>query len=234
MQRSHIAPLALSGGLAMAFCQWLIYMYAPEEQIMGLVQKIFYIHLPLAWWGLISFGLACLSSILYLGKRDRKYDQLSTASVEVGMLFCTLTLITGSIWGRHSWGVWWTWDPRLTTALILWFIYAGCMALRSMPMPEGRRAALCSVVTVAGFLDVPLVFLSARLWRSIHPSVFASQGGGLDADMAVTVIACMLCFGLIWLAMVMLRYRQLLLSHKLDALMFERMMTEAENEEDLG
>lgn len=231
MLHSRIALLSLLGGIAMAVCQWLVFVYAPEEQVMGLAQKIFYIHLPLAWWGLISFALSCVAGILYLKSREPKYDLLCASAVETGMLFCTLTLITGSIWGRHSWGVWWTWDPRLTTALILWFIYAGFMAVRSMPMPESRRAALSSVVAIAGFLDVPLVFLSARLWRSIHPAVFASEGGGLEPEMAVAVIACVVSFGLVWLAMLLLRYRQMLLSRRLDVLMFERMMAEDEKEQ---
>ena len=229
MTGSRVSLVAILGGLALAFCQWLIFVYAPEEQVMGLAQKIFYIHLPLAWWGLISFVIACACGILYLTKRDLKYDMYGAAAVEIGMLCCTLTLITGSIWGRHSWGVWWTWDPRLTTALILWFIYAGCMALRSMPMPESRRAALCSVVSIAGFIDVPLVFLSARLWRSIHPSVFASEGGGLTSEMAVTVVACVLCFALVWLALLLLRWRQMRLSARLDAMMFDRMMADNDN-----
>lgn len=231
MTHSRIAILALLGGLALAGCQWLIYVYAPEEQVMGLAQKIFYTHLPLAWWGLISFALSFAAGIAYLKSRAPKYDLLCAASVETGMLLCTLTLITGSIWGRHSWGVWWTWDPRLTTALILWFIYAGYMALRSMPMPEPRRAALSSVVAIAGFLDVPLVFMSARLWRSIHPSVFASEGGGLEPEMAVAVAACVVSFGLVWLAMLLLRYRQMLLGRRLDVLMFESMMEDSENEQ---
>lgn len=230
MTGSRVSLLALLGGLALAVCQWLIFVYAPEEQVMGLAQKIFYIHLPLAWWGLISFVIACGCGILYLTRRDLKYDMYGAAAVEIGMLCCTLTLITGSIWGRHSWGVWWTWDPRLTTALILWFIYAGCMALRAMPMPESRRASLCSVVAIAGVLDVPLVFLSARLWRSIHPSVFASKGGGLEPEMAVAVAASVLCFGLIWAALLILRSRQLVLGSRLDAMMFDRMMAEDEKQ----
>ena len=228
MTGSRVSLLALLGGLALAVCQWLIFVYAPEEQVMGLAQKIFYIHLPLAWWGLMSFVIACVCGVLYLTRRDLKYDMYGAAAVEVGMLCCTLTLITGSIWGRHSWGVWWTWDPRLTTALILWFIYAGCMALRAMPMPEGRRASLCSVVAIAGVLDVPLVFLSARLWRSIHPSVFASKGGGLEPEMAVAVAASVLCFGLVWAALLILRSRQLVLGSRLDAMLFDRMMAEDE------
>ena len=98
-------------------------------------------------------------------------------------------------------------------------------------MPENRRAALCSVVAIAGFLDVPLVFLSARLWRSIHPSVFASEGGGLEPEMAVAVAACVVSFGMMWLAMLLLRYRQMRLGRRLDALMFEKMMADAENEQ---
>ena len=228
MTGSRVSLLALLGGLALAVCQWLIFVYAPEEQVMGLAQKIFYIHLPLAWWGLVSFIIAAVCGALYLARRDLKYDMYGAAAVEIGMLCCTLTLITGSIWGRHSWGVWWTWDPRLTTALILWFIYAGCMALRAMPMPESRRASLCSVVAIAGVLDVPLVFLSARLWRSIHPSVFASKGGGLEPEMAVAVAASVLCFGLVWSALLILRSRQLVLGSRLDAMMFDRMMAEDE------
>lgn len=231
MKQSPMAILALIGALALAFCQWLIYVYAPEEQVMGLVQKIFYLHLPLAWWGLVSFGAACAFSIAYLKSGRVKYDMLSASSVEIGMLFCTLTLITGSIWGRHSWGVWWTWDPRLTTALILWFIYAGCLALRSMPMPEHRRAALCSVVAIAGFFDVPLVFFSARLWRSIHPSVFAAKGGGLETEMAVTAACCVISFFFIWLGLLYLRYRQMRLSRRLDEMFFASM---TEDEEQTG
>jgi heme exporter protein C len=226
MFHSRISLIALAGTFSLAFCQWLVFIYAPEEQVMGLAQKIFYIHLPLAWWGLVSFGTACIASICYLKTHRLHYDHLSHAAVEVGMVCCTLTLITGSIWGRHSWGVWWTWDPRLTTALILWFIYAGCMALRAMPMQQKRRASLCSVVSIAGFLDVPLVFLSARLWRSIHPAVFASQGGGMEKEMVIAVLACILSFALIWLTLLLLRWKQLELAHQLDTLLFRQMMDE--------
>lgn len=227
----HFGPqlLALLGGLAFAGCQWLVFAYAPTEANMGLVQKIFYIHLPLAWWALLSFFVVFVASVVYLLKRSPGADRLCAAAAEVGVLLCGLALITGMLWARRSWGVWWTWDPRLTTALILWFIYAGCMALRSMPMPESRRAALCSVVSIAGFIDVPLVFLSARLWRSIHPSVFASEGGGLTSEMAVTVVACVLCFALVWLALLLLRWRQMRLSARLDAMMFDRMMADNDN-----
>lgn len=215
--------LALAGGTGMACCQWLVYRYAPVEETMGLAQKIFYFHLPVAWWSFVSFFVACAAGAAYLKTRRPRWDLLSAAAVETGMVCATLALITGSIWARHSWGVWWTWDPRLTTTLILWFIYAGYMALRSMDMPPERKAALGAVVAIVGFLDVPLVFLSARLWRSIHPAVFAAKGGGLEPEMAVAVIASVLCFGLLWAALLGLRCGQLRLAHALDTLLFEDM-----------
>lgn len=208
----------LVGGLLMALCQWLVFVYAPLEQSMGVVQKIFYMHLPVAWWCFVSFFVACVTGALWLKTRRPRWDALSAAAVETGMVWATLALITGSIWARHSWGTWWTWDPRLTTMLVLWFIYAGYLALRSMPLPPDRRSSMCAVVAIVGFLDVPLVFLSARLWRSIHPTVFASEGGGMDSRMAVAAIASVLCFGLIWLALLGLRYRQMLLAARLDRL----------------
>lgn len=208
---------AAAGGLGMALCQWLIFMYAPVERSMGLVQKIFYTHVPLAWWAMISFALVCLASIVYLKTRKVFWDMLAWAAAEVGVVLSALALISGSIWARHSWGVWWTWDPRLTTTLIMWFIYAAYMIMRHQPMNPERRGVLCAVLGIVAFVDVPLVFISARWWRSIHPSVFASQGGGLEPEMKLTAIACVLCLGFLWAALVWLRTRQLVLKEHLDA-----------------
>lgn len=229
--RIPLIPLAAAGGAGMACCQWLVYRYAPVEAAMGLAQKIFYFHLPVAWWCFVSFFTACAAAVAYLKTRNLKWDLLSAAAVETGMACATLALITGSIWARHSWGVWWTWDPRLTTTLILWFIYAGYMALRGMALPQERRASLGAVVAIVGFLDVPLVFLSARLWRSIHPAVFAAQGGGLEPEMAVAVIASVLCFGLLWAALLGLRYGQMRMAARLDALLFEELAARNESAE---
>ncbi len=220
---SPVPPVALAllGGLALAACQWLIYVYAPLETTMGVVQKIFYIHLPLAWWAFVSFFVVFVASIAFLRGRAARWDRLAAAAAEVGVLCSGLALITGSLWARHSWGVWWTWDPRLTTTLIMWFVYAGYLVLRTLELPETRRAMICAVVGIVAFIDVPLVFVSARLWRSIHPAVFASRGGGLDDAMKVSVIACVICFGLLWAALVWVRKRQLDLRARLDALLVE-------------
>ena len=218
--------LVFTGGLAFAACQWLIYAYAPVEQTLGLAQKIFYIHLPLAWWALMSFLAVFAGSVAYLWRRSPAADRLCAAAAEVGVLLSALALMTGMLWARRSWGVWWTWDPRLTTTLIMWFVYAGYLVLRGLDLPQQRRNMVCAVVGVVAFLDVPLVFLSARIWRSIHPSVFASQGGGLEPEMRLTVIACVLSFGLLWAGLVWLRKRQLDLAARLDTLQQSRFTPE--------
>ncbi len=207
MRASWILPVSLGAGPALVFSQWLIWFYAPTELTMGPIQKIFYMHLPLAWWGLISFFTVFAASVGYLFTRKPKLDLLAGAAAETGVLFSALALATGSIWARVSWNTWWTWDPRLTTTLVMWFIYCGYLVLRSMDMGRGRRELVCAAVGVVAFLDVPLVFWSARMWRSIHPSVFASKGGGLAPEMQVTVIVSVLVWSLLWLALVGLRYR---------------------------
>ncbi|MDE5879649.1 MAG: cytochrome c biogenesis protein [Desulfovibrio sp.] len=210
--------LALAGGAAMACCQWFIWCYAPEEASLGLMQKVFYLHLPLAWWALISFFLVFVGSILVLARRSEAADRLCAAAAEVGVLLCGLALVTGMIWARRSWGVWWTWDPRLTTTLVMWFVYAAYLLLRGLDMAPERRRLVCAVLGVAAFLDVPLVFVSARIWRSIHPAVFASREGGLEPEMKLTAVACVVALGLFWAGLVWLRKRQLDLAARLEAL----------------
>lgn len=218
MQKNILLPLTLIAGVALAVCQYLIYDYAPTEATMGLMQKIFYTHLPLAWWSFVSFFVVFVASIAYLRTRNRRWDCLAASAAEIGVLFSGLALITGSIWGRHSWGVWWTWDPRLTTTLVMWFVYAGYLVLRSMNMPRDRQANVAAVVGIVAFVDVPLVFFSARLWRSIHPAVFASKGGGLEPEMKITAIVCVLLFGLVWAALTAIRYNQARQTDRLDTL----------------
>ena len=222
MRGSWTMVCALLAAPLLAICQWLIYMYAPVERSMGLVQKIFYLHLPLAWWGLASFFVVFAASIAYLRSRRPWWDHLARAGAELGLVLATLALVSGSVWARHSWGVWWTWDPRLTTTLVLCFVYAGYLALRGLDLPQQRKGTLCAVVGIVAFLDVPLVFVSARLWRSIHPAVFAAEGGGLEAEMRLTVLACVASFGLLWLAFLALRARQLDLAARIEHLSASR------------
>lgn len=225
------AILAILGGAGLAFCQWLILFRTPVELEMGLAQKIFYLHLPCAWWGLVSFFVVFLASAAYLLRPRPWLDHLAHAACEAGLALAGLALATGMVWARLAWGVWWTWDPRLSTSLVMCLIYGGYMALRGQSMPAARQARICAVLGVAAFLDVPLVFFSARLWRSIHPAVFAS-GGGLDGDMAATLALCLAALGLFWLPLLATRARQLAQDAAIRALEARRMDMEMAPVED--
>jgi heme exporter protein C len=203
------AVLAAMAAVALAIAQWFIWMHAPVEETMGVVQKIFYIHLPLAWWAMMSFFTVFLASLMVLIKKDNKWDRLAGAACELGVLFSGLALFTGSLWGKPIWNVWWTWDPRLTTTLIMWFVYAAYLILRQSGVGGERGPVVRAALGVVAFLDVPLVFYSARKWRSIHPTVFGSQGGGLEPEMLVAVLVSIAAVGLFWAALLSLRARQL-------------------------
>lgn len=209
---------AILGGMLMAVGQWMIMEFAPIEAQMGLVQKIFYLHLPLAWWGMISFFLVFVGSILYLFKRNPFWDMLCEAAAEVGLVLIGLALATGSMWAKKSWNTWWTWDPRLSTALVMWFIYAAYLIVRRMDFSPERRGVISAVIGIIAFLDVPLVFFSARLWpQTIHPTVLREAGsGGMDPDMKITIFFCVISFSLIWIALVALRTRIGLAKERLD------------------
>lgn len=214
-----IALAALLGGAFMAAAQWMIMEVAPVEATMGLVQKIFYLHITMSWWGMFSFFLVFAGSIAYLFKRSLFWDAFCEASAEVGLALMGLGLVSGSIWARSAWNVWWTWDPRLTTALIMWFIYASYLIVRRLDFSPERRGVVSAVIGIIAFLDVPLVFFSARLWpQTIHPNVVRNAGkGSMDPDMKLTMFACLLAFALLWLALVALRTRMGLARARMDA-----------------
>ncbi|MBG0775623.1 MAG: cytochrome c biogenesis protein CcsA [Desulfovibrionaceae bacterium] len=218
MRSNWIALSALAAAVAVAASHWFIWSYAPVEATMGPVQKIFYLHLPLAWWSMFSFFVVFCAGVAFLLRRDMAWDHLAAAAAEVGVLFSGLMLVTGMLWARKSWNVWWTWDPRLTTALIMWFVYAAYLIVRASGLPRERRATICAVLGVVAFLDVPLVFYSARLWRSIHPAVLASKGGGLEPEMKTTLFVCLGAWTFLWLALVALRARQKAMEARLDSL----------------
>ncbi|QLA15592.1 cytochrome c biogenesis protein [Desulfolutivibrio sulfoxidireducens] len=209
--------LSLATVLAFVAAQSLIWFYAPVEATMGVVQKIFYMHMPMAGWSMVAFAVVFAASVLYLLGRDPKWDRVAGAAAEVGVLFSGLALLTGMMWARPIWNVWWTWDPRLTTTLVMWFVYAAYLVLRASDMGPGRRRLVCAVLGVAAFLDVPLVFLSARYWRSIHPAVLGAQGGGLEPEMVTTLVAGLVAFGLLFAVLLRLRATQMALAARVAA-----------------
>ncbi len=218
MTAKIIPALAITGAAGLVIAQYFIWVYAPVEATMGILQKIFYFHLPLAWWGLISFFIVFCASLVFLITKKPVMDRLAQTAAEMGLLYSGLALITGSLWARAAWNTWWTWDPRLSTTLVMWFIYAGYLALRqSIDNPQKMRA-VCAVLGVVAFLNVPLVFLSARMWRSIHPAVFGSGGGGLEPEMMTTLLVCIFAWGILTIGILLYRVRQLDIKDRIKSL----------------
>lgn len=166
---------------------FLIFIQVPTEATMGVIQRIFYFHVPMAWVAFLAFFVVFISSIMYLWKRDRKWDIIASSSAELGIVFTTLVLITGSVWAKPIWGVWWTWDARLTTTLVLWLIYVAYLLVRSYIDEEERAARFAAVVGIVGFIDVPIVALAIVLWGTQHPSPVIFEGG-LESSMLATLL----------------------------------------------
>lgn len=187
--------------LAMAF------FYAPEDANQGAAQRIFYIHVPSAWIGFLAFFVVFVGSIAFLATGKRRWDDVASSSAEVGVIFTTGVLVTGPLWGRPVWGVYWTWDPRLTSFLMLWLIYLSYIVLRGY-IPEAiRRAKFSAVLGIVGFLDVPIVYLSARWWRSEHPTQFVVEKGELPTEMLITLIVGVVTFTVLYAYLMSVRLR---------------------------
>ncbi len=194
-----LALIGIVAGLYAAF------LYAPNEKTMGVVQRIFYFHVPSAWVAFLAFFVVFVGGIMYLRTRERRWDTLALSSAEIGVVFCAITLITGSIWAKPTWGTWWTWEPRLTTALILWLIYAAYLMLRRMIDEESQRARVAAVFGIVGFVDVPIVFMSIRWWRTMHPIVFTAQEIRIAPPMLVTLLIALAGFTLFYVCLLVQR-----------------------------
>lgn len=181
------------------------FIYAPTERIMGPIQKIFYFHMGTVWVATISFVIVFVASIQYLRKESRNWDILAYSAAEIGVVFITLTIVSGSIWAKPIWGTWWTWDPQLTTTFILWILYIVYMILRSSAGNDARKAKFAAVFGIIAFLDLPLVYISARVMRGISPVVFGSGGGGIAPEMMVALVATLLAFTFLFI--VILKHR---------------------------
>lgn len=176
---------------------YMVFIYAPVEREMGIVQKVFYLMVPAGWLALLSFLVVFIGSIGYLAKKESKWDILARSSAEIGIVFTTLALIVGSLWARPIWGVWWTWEARLTATLVLWFIYLAYFMVRSFATEESRGATFAAVVGIIGFIDIPIVALATTLWRGMHPPPLVFQGG-LAPSMLLTLQLSIAAFTLLF------------------------------------
>lgn len=153
---------------------FLVFAYAPREAVMGEVQRVFYFHVAAGWVGALAFLVTAVAGVIYLTRGGERWDHVGVASVEIGVVFTLINIVSGSIWARPIWNTWWTWDPRLVTATIMELVYLAYLLLRQGIEDPERRARLAAVYGIAGFVSVPLTFLSIRLLRTIHPVVIGS------------------------------------------------------------
>ena len=187
-----------------------IFLYAPTERIQGVVQRIFYFHVPLAWVSYLAFFVVFVCGSVYLWRRDWRWDRWARCSAEVGVVFATLFIVTGSLWAKPIWGTWWTWDARLTSSFILWLIYVGYLMLRSYVSDQGQGARFGAVLGIIGFLDVPIVQLSVTWWRTLHPDpTIVQESGkvGIPPEMVLTLVLSLAAVTLLYMYLLVQRVR---------------------------
>jgi heme exporter protein C len=181
--------LKIVNGVTIALFAAALYMvlvYAPREAVMGDVQRVFYFHVSAGWVGALAFLVTAIAGGIYLSRRDSKWDRLAVASVEIGVVFTFINIVSGSIWARPIWNTWWTWDPRLVTATIMELIYLAYLMLRQGVEDPDKQARFGSVYGIVAFISVPITFLSIRLFRTIHPVVIGSNDPAAEGTFDMT------------------------------------------------
>lgn len=196
------------------------FIYAPTEVIMGHIQRIFYFHMGTVWVATIAFIIVFVASILYLINGKRKWDVLAYTSAELGVFFITLTIITGSIWAKPVWGTWWTWDPQLTTTFILWILYIVYLLIRANSGYDEKKAKYSAVFAIIAFIDLPLVYISARVMRGISPVVFGPGGGGIEPKMLNALLITLVSFTLLFILLLVERVKIENLKYQINKLIY--------------
>ena len=212
MVLSWLAAVMLAGNLA------IILLVLPDEVSQGPIFRIIFFHVPVAWTAFVLFFAAMVSSILFLVRKDFKYDSFAAAATEVGLAFGAANLLTGMIWGRIIWGIWWTWDARLTSMLVGWIIYAGYVMLRRAIEEPTERARMSAVVSILAFADVPIIFWSIKWWRTQHPQPVVYGGGFLSPGYWYMLFLNWIPILLLGAVLLLLRMRQEQTGREIDAL----------------
>jgi heme exporter protein C len=211
-------------GVMFALALYLVFFYAPREAVMGEVQRVFYFHVSAGWVGALAFLVTAVAGGVYLARGRPEWDRLAVASVEIGVVFTLINIVSGSIWARPIWNTWWTWDPRLVTATVMELIYLAYLMLRQGIEDPDRRARFGAVYGILGFLSVPLTFLSIRIFRTIHPVVIGSgdptaQGAfDMTPKMLQAFMFSLLTFTLLYATLLWHRIRLGRLSEKVEQL----------------
>lgn len=202
-------PLSLAAIAAVLVTFIRAIFFTPLEATQGPAQKILYVHAPAAWVAFMAFGLVGLTSVLYLWLKEERLDRVAESSAEVGVVFTTVVLITGPLWGKPIWGTYWTWDARLTLTLFLWFIYVAYIVLRGAIDDRAMRARYSAVLGILGALLVPFIHLSVYLFRTLHPQpiLMKPSAPSLPTEMLITLLLAFASFTLLYVALLRARYR---------------------------
>lgn len=214
-----LVPLLVAlSALAFGAAMYLVFFQAPIELSMGVVQKIFYVHVPAAMVMYAGFALASLASLFYLIRPNRVWDMVALSGAEVGLLFCVYVLFSGPLWAYKAWGVAWTWDPQLTATFVIFILYMGYVLLRTFSGSGERVRKIAAVLAVIAALDIPIIHYAVRQWGGLHPVVEREGGGGLDPQMKLAFSAAMLAFLGLFVVLLWLRLRLRLTERGLDQL----------------
>ena len=200
--------LGLLGVGLVLLLHWMVFFWVSTERSMGVVQRIFYIHVPAAWVAFMAFGIVALCGAVYLWLKDDRLDMAAVAAAEGGMIFTTMVLLTGPLWGKVAWGTWWVWEPRLTLTLLLWFIYLGYFLVRSSTDNPQKAKRFAAVVGIVGALDIPLIHVSVQFFRSLHPEpvVMRPDGPSLPGDMLTTLFVGLGALTVVFFSIFVFRY----------------------------
>ncbi|MFW5967688.1 MAG: cytochrome c biogenesis protein [Persicimonas sp.] len=204
--------------LAWLVALYLIFFHAPVEATMGIVQKIFYVHVPAAMIMYAGFTITAVASLFYLLRPHRGWDMAALTGAELGLLFCAYVLISGPLWALKAWGQAWTWDPQLTATFVLFLLYGGYGLLRAFSKGAGQIRKIAAVLAVIAFVDIPIIHYGVRKWGGMHPTVEREGGGGLAPEMKLALAVAMLAFLGLFLVLFWLRFRQRLAEYELDRL----------------
>jgi len=207
MRLDEAGVTIIVSGLVMVVALCFVFVVAPQEATMGDVQRIFYLHVAASWCGYLALVVAFRASVACLRGGSGRWDALALASSEIGWVFITGGIVTGSIWARATWGTWWTWDPRLTTSAVLWLCYVAYLILRHAIEEPGRRARVAAAYNVAAFVMVPLNFMAIRWWRAAHPLVWDASGLRLAPPMIATLVMCVIAFTALFVVLLRQRLR---------------------------
>ena len=205
----YLGFISLSA-VSMLVSLYMALLWAPTEITLGDSQRIFYIHIPLAWLGMLSVIILAIFSIVYLITRNIKWDNLAYSTAELGFILITLVLITGMIWSKAEWTVWWTWDPKLTTTVILWFIYLAYIMLRKYGPSDLRGASYGAVLGIIGAIDVPMIYMAANWWSSAHPELnigpLSDQSSSVNSEMMMTLLVSLIAYTMLYIIILNEKY----------------------------